>query len=85
MSDLTETELHNHQSIVEHNATLVSDKPIEYPEEFDLVEELADKLYNVPVKYDLETGVYYQEVEFENGEETVVIDSKYYDIINKFI
>lgn len=85
MSDLTETEEKNHQDIVDHNATLVNDKPIEYPEYRDLIDELADKLYPVSVKYDLDTGVYYQEVEFENGEEIVVIDSKYYDIINKFI
>ncbi len=85
MSDLTATELHNHELVVEHNAQLISNEPIEYPEDRDLIDELADKLYPVPVKYDLDTGVYYQEVEFENGEEIVVIDSKYYDIINKFI
>lgn len=85
MSDLTETELHNHNLIVEHNAKLINDKPVIYPEEYDLIEALANDLYNVPVKYDMETGTYYQEVEFENGEEVVVIDSKYYDIINKFI
>lgn len=85
MSDLTETEEKNHQDIVDHNATLVNDKPIEYPEDRDLIDELADLLYPVPLKYDVATGVYYQEVEFENGEEVVVIDRKYYDIINKFI
>ena len=85
MSDLTETELHNHNLIVEHNAQLVDDNPIEYPEDRDLIDELADTLYPVPVKYDMETGTYYQEVEFEEGEQVVVIDSKYYDIINKFI
>lgn len=85
MSDLTETEEKNHQDIVDHNATLVNDKPIEYPEDRDLIDELADLLYPVPLKYDVASGVYYQEVEFENGEEVVVIDRKYYDIINKFI
>ena len=85
MSDLTETELHNHNLIVEHNAQLVDDNPIEYPEDRDLIDELADTLYPVPVRYDIETGTYYQQVEFENGEEIVVIDRKYYDIINKFI
>ena len=85
MSDLTETEEKNHQDIVDHNATLVNDKPIEYPEDRDLIDEFADVLYPVPLKYDVASGVYYQEVEFENGEEIVVIDKKYYDIINKFI
>lgn len=85
MSDLTESEEYNHNLIVEHNAKLINDKPVIYPEDRDLIEELADTLYQVPVKYDMETGTYYQEVEFENGEEIVVIDSKYYDIINKFI
>lgn len=85
MSDLTETELHNHELVVENNAQLVDNKPIEYPEDRDLIDELADKLYPVPLKYDVASGVYYQEVEFENGEEVVVIDRKYYDIINKFI
>mgnify|MGYP000859786032 CR=1 FL=1 len=85
MSDLTETEEYNHNLIVEHNAQLVDNKPVEYPEDYDLMEALANDLYNVPIKYDLDTGTYYQEVEFENGEEVVVIDSKYYDIINKFI
>jgi len=85
MSDLTETEEKNHQDIVDQNAKLMDDKPIEYPEDRDLIDEFADILYPVPIKYDLATGVYYQEVEFENGEEVVVIDRKYYDIINKFI
>ena len=85
MSDLTETELHNHNLIVEHNAQLADDNPIEYPEDRDLIDELADTLYPVPVRYDIETGTYYQQVEFENGEEIVEIDRKYYDIINKFI
>lgn len=85
MSDLTIEEQYNHNSIVEHNAKLVSDEPIEYPEDRDLIDELADTLYPVPVRYDIETGTYYQNVEFEEGEQIVVIDSKYYDIINKFI
>jgi len=85
MSDLTESELHHHEMIVEHNAKLINDKPIEYPEDRDLIDEFADVLYPVPLKYDVASGVYYQEVEFENGEEVVVIDRKYYDIINKFI
>lgn len=85
MSDLTETEEYNHNLIVEHNAKLINDKPVIYPEDRDLIDEFAELLYPVPIKYDLASGVYYQEVEFENGEEIVVIDSKYYDIINKFI
>lgn len=85
MSDLTETEEYNHNLIVEHNAKLINDKPVIYPEDRDLIDEFAELLYPVPIKYDLASGVYYQEVEFENGEEIVVIDRKYYDIINKFI
>ena len=85
MSDLTETEEYNHNLIVEHNAKLINDKPVIYPEDRDLIDEFADTLYPVPVKYDMETGTYYQEVEFEEGEQVVVIDRKYYDIINKFI
>ena len=85
MSDLTETEEYNHNLIVEHNAKLINDKPVIYPEDRDLIDEFAELLYPVPIKYDLASGVYYQEVEFENGEEIVIIDSKYYNIINKFI
>ena len=85
MSDLTETEEYNHNLIVEHNAKLINDKPVIYPEDRDLIDEFAELLYPVPVKYDMETGTYYQEVEFEEGEEIVIIDRKYYDIINKFI
>ena len=55
MSDLTETELHNHNLIVVHNAQLADDNPIEYPEDRDLIDELADTLYPVPVRYDIET------------------------------
>lgn len=84
MSDLTEEEIHNHQKIVEHNSQFVNDDDVVYPED-KLIEEFASALYDVPIKYDLATGAYYQVVEFEEGEEIVVLDKKYYDIINHFV
>lgn len=51
----------------------------------NLREEFANTMYNVPIQYDEEYNVYYQVVEFEEGEQKVDIEERFYPVVSYFM